>query len=978
MTSASRAFVVAAALAATRCATDTGCLDGRADCVVPSPCPELAFQCDAGTVDVRFITDPSEVPGGVAALGAVGDVLLSNDRVVAVIDALDHPHYLAPTGGMLLDLATVGGDDDSLRQLLHASGLLPEDAFHYTDLKLISEDGLAAVQVTGTLDGRPGVRVATRYEVRPCEPGVRVRTELLNGGPDALSILLADAVYYGDRQAIPFTPYPGAGFDHPSFGLTTVTDVLREVPFMATGGHPDPAASYGIVACDRPTIQGFHSGIVSAIGPTTRVFLPRDYETYERFVAVAHGPSVAGPADVALEVRRQLFGEPWVRLTGSVTTADGDPGRSDRVQIIVSEGTPGDDPTTRTPWTHVVPDFDGSWFARVPAGRTYTVEVSDFGARVAEVQVDVGDADASVDPVQIPRAGELVISGTVDGVTDQQLVFLRPSTQAQEDAQVARFLGNFEACAPLLGHPHGDAPACDRVLVQGTRRVVVPPGTYDLYTVAGPFSTLGQALDVTVDDGQSVAVQLDVTTLPLQPEGTLSADFHVHGGPSFDASIGDIDRVRTFLAAHIDVVASTEHDVVASYAAALRALNGTNRMHVITGTESTGHILFPLFEDAAFPKVIGHWNFWPVPYDAGGPYRGAAWDEKAEPGVLMDRMVAQGWDRERGVAQLNHPWGGFQFGRDYAWPQALELDLTAPLPTAYDGSGASLFLRTPDGASFSNADYQVQEVMNGSANAVYTDYRAFWFYLLGQGIVRGGTANSDTHSLLENVLGFPRNLVSTSTTVGTFDEEAFDAAVRDGRIVGTNGPVIVATVADADGTLRGPSRTPFAPDPAGTLRITVSAAPWVPVDEVRVVVNGEVVRTVDGLPTPDPLGTTGLVRLDTGVPLSEILPASGDAWIVVEAGHALVPSADLDCNGWPDTGDTNGDGTIDWRDVDGLTEDPGTDCLDDVGPLGEPAVPERGAPGHAFSVVVPGGAPSAFTNPFVLDRDGDGKLGVTR
>jgi hypothetical protein len=344
-------------------------------------------------------------------------------------------------------------------------------------------------------------------------------------------------------------------------------------------------------------------------------------------------------------------------------------------------------------------------------------------------------------------------------------------------------------------------------------------------------------------------------------------------------------------------------------------------------------------------------------------------------------MEDAGWPRETGVIQLNHPWGGLQFGRDFAWPTAIGLDLTAPLPATYDGSGQSLFLRTPQGARFSNADYHAQEVMNGTSNAQFLQYRAVWHYLLDQGVVRAGTANSDSHTLTDNVLGTPRTVVWTDQRVGPgFDPAAFNADVRAGHMIGTNGPVIELSTVDADGGTRTPSVEPFAPNEGGAVRIVVRAAPWVPVEEVRVVVNGEVVRTLvpDVVAPADPFGTEGLERLDVSVPFAELLPASGDAWIVVEAGGPLVENADLDCDGVPDTGDNDGDGKIDWRDVEELTEDPGADCFDTVGPLTEPAPPERDTPRFWFDRVTPGGSPTAFTNPLILDRDGGGFAGVRR
>lgn len=945
---------------------DVACTRGDT-CDLPSPCAAIAFTCDAGSTEVRVITSPDEVPGGAAALGAPGDVLLANDRIVAVIDALDHPHYLAPTGGGLVDLTVRGANDDSLRQITQTVGLLPNDVANYTHLRIVDEGDTKAVIVWGELDGRPGMRIATRYEVRPCEPGLRIRTELFHGGTDVLTVLLADGWYHGDRGHLPFTPAPGRGFDQPSFGLTDVSDVLVEVPYLAAGTFPEPGASYASVACDRPSQDGFHATLVSAVGPTTRVLAPGDFEVYERFLTVASGPDVASVADTVLDLRRQLFDEPYVTLSGTLTDPSGAAsfGNPARAQLVIAEGAESAPRAERTPWTHVVPAADGSWSARVPASRTYTVEVESFGQVVTSTEVEAGTADLTVPAITVDAVGRLRILGPTD---EDLLVFVRPTTPVEVDALEGRFLGGFEACAPLLGHPHGPSPACDRVLVRGTAEVLLPPGTYDLYAAKGPFSSLAVEADVEVGPGATVERSLaPALVVDLVPPGWLSADFHVHGATSFDSAFPDEERVRTFAAAGMDVIASTEHDAVSQLSVAAARV-GLERLVILEGTEATGHILFKLYDNASFPKVFGHWNLFPVPYDPAGPWRGAPWDELVQPGALFDRAEATGWDAATGIAQLNHPWGGFAFGRDYAWAQAIELDLTQPLPTSYDGSGPSLFLHTPDGARHGNADFHVQEVMNGSANHLHQQYRAIWFYVLNQGLLRGGTANSDTHSLTENVVGFPRTLVRLD---GAYNESAFLAAVRDGRMLGTSGPLVDVSLEGGSTTSR-PSLTPVSPAADAVLHVVVDAMPWVPVDEARVVVNGRVARTLrDEVVQPaQELGADPHRYLDVRIPLSYLLVGDGDAWIVVEAGAALVPLADLDCNGVPDTGDTNGDGVIDWRDVEGLEEEPEGDCLDDVGPAAEPTPPARGERGYAFSVVSPGGVPAAFTNPLVLERDG--------
>ncbi len=958
-----------------------GCLGGEEGCQVPSPCGDaIVYSCEGGTSSASILQVGDSFPGGMDTLASPGDYVLSNDRVTAVIDALDHPHYLAPTGGSLLDLTTVGADNDSLRNVFQVVGLLPNEAAHYTRAELIRDGDVQGVQFVGTLDGRPDTTIATRYEIRPCEPGIRVRTEIYNGEEDPQTWYPADAWYYGGRETLPFTPAPGTGFSQPAWGLTDVPDAVRSTPFAVIAGHAEPAASYAVLSCNDEELTGFHSPDVSGIGPERRIVMPRDYAIYERFIAAAEGPAVSVASDLALELMSQLDGSTWTTLSGQVT-AEGAVGTFDnpaRATVLVSEGTLATPVEERVPWTEARPAADGTFTVRVPTDRPYVLEVEAFGDIVATVETAVEIAPVDIGTIEVDPAGLLTINATVDGEEDHVLVLFYPSDASSPEAEPRQFHDNFWSCAPLLGNPNDASPACNRALITGPTEVLVPPGTWDIYANGGPFTTVARVQDVEVLAGSSQGVQLDLLTLDLQPAGTLNADFHVHGSASFDSSLGDTDRVRAWLAARIDVIAITEHDSNNDYAQAMSDLDAYDRLVAMPGTESTGHILWNIREDYDFPQVIGHWNFWPIPFDESAPYRGSAWDELAEPGTLMQRHSLIGWDPETAVAQMNHPWYAALSGRDLGWFSAMGVDFSQDLPTTYDGTGQSLIRRTPAGTDFANSDFHATEVMNGSDNHVFVQNRALWHYLLNQGLPKAGTANSDSHTIGGEVMGVPRTLVYTDTTVADFDDVAFNAAVRDGAMLGTNGPVLEAWIEDGADLLR-PSVTPIAPSDSATLHVSVRAAPWVPVEELRVVVNGQVVETVTDLVTPaDPLGVDDLDRLQTSFPLSTLLSGSGDAWITVEAGTALPANADLDCNGMPDTGDNNGDGTIDWRDVAGLEEAPeDTTCLEDIGPLAEPAIPsDREDPLHLFGAVVPGGAPNAFTNAFVLDRDGGGFGGV--
>jgi len=154
----------------------------------------------------------------------------------------------------------------------------------------------------------------------------------------------------------------------------------------------------------------------------------------------------------------------------------------------------------------------------------------------------------------------------------------------------------------------------------------------------------------------------------------------------------------------------------------------------------------------------------------------------------------------------------------------------------------------------------------------------------------------------------------------------------------------------------------------------VSAAPWVPLEEVRFVVSGKVVKTIDGAQVQkpaDPFAAAWVSRYDGLVQLSELLAGvSGDAWIVVEAGGKLPLAGDLggglngEADGIPDTTDNNGDGVVDRQDVSPSTAS--------SGPMVRPPLPtDRDDPAYHYSAIT-GSRPMAFTNPFFLDRNGNG------
>ena len=962
-----------------------GCLGGGAGCKLPTPCASLRFACtESADLDIRVLKPGDARPGGLDALGANGDVLLQSGKVSAVISAIGNQNYLDINGGALIDLAIPGKHNDGLSELFQVIGILPGDEFRYTSLQVIDERPTrVAVQLRGTLEGHPDIPVSTLYELRPCEPGLRIRTEIVNDSPDPQLFFTADGFYWSGNEPLPFTPNAGAGFIHPSFGLTTINGAFQTFPLVAASLHSMPAVSYGLTSCTQSTVEGFNSAVVSAVGMPRRIVQPRDSQVYERFLAVADSEGVAGAIDTLLGVRTQLWKEATLAVSGKVALPHGLAVNSEReVSILFSEGTLVTPLEKRVPWSEVVPRADGTFSLRLPAKKSYVLEVHAFGRKVVEKELTPA-SDTDLGTLILPGTAQLTLNvntsllGPIGERAITGEVFVVPADPATAGATTGSFYGQYTECAPYLGLSQGSSPACNRVLVPDGKAtgtpgttVEVPFGHYFIYAFHGPFWTLARE-EITLDATHDASLTFRLHPISVEPPGTVGADLHVHGAASFDSSLPDLDRVLSFDASGLSVLVATDHDVVHDYTPIIKSLGMEDRMTCISGVETTGHVPYLAVPGDPFPRVIGHYNFWPLTWDPLAPRGGGPYDEFIEPGALYDRIVAKGlFSGPVPVMQLNHPWANSDFGRDLGFPRALGLNTLLDLPANDDGTNAGVYVRRAAGGT-TNDGQHAQEVINGTSVNQMLQYRAFWFFMLNQGKLKTGTANSDSHSLTDNTVGVPRNLVFADTAGGAgFDVNLFNQAIRDGRLLGTNGPVIEATLDGADGKRHPYGLAPFAPDAAGKLHLKISAAPWVPVEEVRVIVNGKLVHSFGGLSSPgDPFGTAGAGRFEGDIALANLLPAQGDAWLVVEAGAKLPLAGDLSGergvpDGIPDTSDNNGDGKVDALDVTaGKTS----------GTLNDPAVPTSDTdPRFHYAHVLNGGYPYAFTNPFVLDRNGNG------
>jgi len=215
----------------------------------------------------------------------------------------------------------------------------------------------------------------------------------------------------------------------------------------------------------------------------------------------------------------------------------------------------------------------------------------------------------------------------------------------------------------------------------------------------------------------------------------------------------------------------------------------------------------------------------------------------------------------------------------------------------------------PDGIR--NIDFDAMELGNGISPTGYLRLRADWFSLLAQANaptpsgpvpIIWGTGVSDSHRISIEAAGYMRTYVlGSGDDPLTLDEAGFDADILAGRLMATTGPFIEMTLADGAGNTAGlgevfhPAASPL------TLRVRVQASNWIPLEEVRVVVNGDVpaglafdestTPEVKKAPKPFSKSKKKVVRFDAEIPLPD---SATDFFVLAEAGQKIdpVPSAD--------------------------------------------------------------------------------------
>ncbi|HZN70018.1 MAG TPA: CehA/McbA family metallohydrolase [Tepidisphaeraceae bacterium] len=472
-----------------------------------------------------------QLPGGKEADGIIGDFILRNDKVTAVIShnaplrRANMSTFYGATGitpGCLYDLTLRGRENDQITIFSPAS---QQGAVSYVRIAGDGRDGDAVIETVVTAANNNGVYRRHEYRLRDGWQGVLVVTTLRNEGKQPATVRAAD----------------------------------RWTVFRETGTAPGEVAWAD--AIDPADKAGYAYAPVEVAGPKAAKAQPLDVTVgpgrelvFARFLAVGRSPAEA--AGVAASVR----GETGV-VAGRITDPSGTPVTTAKLNVLV-----GDKPLP------AYPDERGEFSFRLPPGE-YGVEAVDVGRDRARRTIEVRAGDEVGLDVQMSAASavEFVVRTPWGGDSPCKVQFIGINGTKSPD------LGPRDRAHGCLDQYHSG---------KGRFRVQVPPGDYRVVVTRG-IEHDHVARDIKLAPGQTVKVEA-VLVRSVDTPDWVATDFHNHSTQSGDNTCGTDDRIINLAAEHIEFAPTTEHNRLYDWRPHIERLGLAKVMNTVSGLELTG------------------------------------------------------------------------------------------------------------------------------------------------------------------------------------------------------------------------------------------------------------------------------------------------------------------------------------------------------------------------------------------------------
>ncbi|UCE21978.1 MAG: PHP domain-containing protein, partial [Candidatus Aminicenantes bacterium] len=332
---------------------------------------------------------------------------------------------------------------------------------------------------------------------------------------------------------------------------------------------------------------------------------------------------------------------------------------------------------------------------------------------------------------------------------------------------------------------------------EDTLEVELPVGTYLVYASRGPeYSVDKKVIEVLEDEPLELTFRIDKV---VKTPNLISIDPHMHTTYS-DGRMGVAERIRSVVAEGVDVAVATDHNWITDYYPTLEKLRLNEYLAVIPGNEVT------------ISGMI-HYNTYPLIHRPDEKSNGAISPLSKEVPPLFEASR----QKDPGIIlQVNHPRAGtLGYFNNY------QLDLESAA-TALENFDAS---------------FNALEVMNGpyyySSNFTAIED---WLHLLNRGYYYPLIGSSDAHGIDRAEPGYSRTFVIyEGEETDSLDRDALFHAMLKGQSFASNGPIVEFRVNNkytSGDTLTATNRRV-------DVSVKVWSAPWIAVDEVRLIVNGE-------------------------------------------------------------------------------------------------------------------------------------------
>jgi hypothetical protein len=387
--------------------------------------------------------------------------------------------------------------------------------------------------------------------------------------------------------------------------------------------------------------------------------------------------------------------------------------------------------------------------------------------------------------------------------------------------------------------------------IDGDGAITIPPGEWLV------LASRGMEYDVaTAHIGASPGSHLKWSATlarAINTAGWAGGDFHLH--TLTHSGHGDSnmpERMISIAGEGVEFAVATDHNTNTDYLPTMRDVGADSHFTAVTGNEiSSSH---------------GHYNAYPLDPAASV----IDWHAEA-PAVFAEAHANRHDSGASPVVQVNHPrWGNIDyFGTRSLDPWTGESDHPH---WSWDFDAVEVM---NENAGWGWYDAEIDDhAVDTSRHSVMRD----WINMINAGRSIAPMGNSDSHTVEANFAGIPRTYVRVddSSPEQISPIEVTDA-IRRGAVLATTGPFITVL---ANGGGPGDLVTPT--DDLVELSIGVQAAPWIPVDRIRVLADGDQIfmfdLAEDGYTPPLAIG-----------PLS--IQPHEDAWITViaESDRSMAP-----------------------------------------------------------------------------------------